>query len=438
MMQKDLFKKLMGLPLMDAHTHIDASHLTARGLHDVLLYHMIISELYSAGCPDGTRLSEDPGEDEIAYRIERALPYLKHIGNTSCFWGAKMILKDLYGWDKPVTKDNWREIHAIIQQKSTDKTWARAVMGKAGIKRISTEFWRRRDGSADDILQFALEWAFFARCQWGQYDTALLELEVTRDLTAPGSPLPVTIEGELKVSRPIRTLSDVKEALQHYCDLIPFDRVMNTNQSFSTDIDFRIISDEEMASALTRRATAGPAERDIYAGYILEGFLSELEKRRSKTVIHLALGAEPLPYESGSKLRSETVFQLAEVAQRHTRIDFHVFLANAHQNQALCTLCRELPNVYVIGYWWHNFFPSYIGPVFEQRLDMLPLNKQIGFFTDAYCMDWAYAKSIIIRKQMAEVLAKKVEQGQYTKEQAIGIAATVLHDTARDCLGMRE
>ena len=35
----------------------------------------------------------------------------------------------------------------------------------------------REKGEDDDILEYALEWAFFTRCQWGEFDTALYELE---------------------------------------------------------------------------------------------------------------------------------------------------------------------------------------------------------------------------------------------------------------------
>lgn len=78
------YEKIAGLKAFDCHTHIDAAHSVARGLHDVLLYHMVISDLYSAGCPDGSRLSEDPSDEEAAERIEQAIDYLPAIQNTSC------------------------------------------------------------------------------------------------------------------------------------------------------------------------------------------------------------------------------------------------------------------------------------------------------------------------------------------------------------------
>ncbi|HEY3290933.1 MAG TPA: hypothetical protein VGK87_12450, partial [Anaerolineae bacterium] len=69
---KTLEDGLSEIPLLDIHTHLDASHLAARGLYDVALYHMVISDLVSAGCPDRNRLSEEPADDEAAARVNEA------------------------------------------------------------------------------------------------------------------------------------------------------------------------------------------------------------------------------------------------------------------------------------------------------------------------------------------------------------------------------
>jgi uncharacterized membrane protein len=63
------------------------------------------------------------------------------------------------------------------------------------------------------------------------------------------------------------------------------------------------------------------------------------------------------------------------------------------------------------------------------RLDMVPLNKQAGLFTDAYHVEWAYAKATFIKKQMSVVLAEKINQGQYSYEDAIRIAKALIYDT---------
>lgn len=67
---------------------------------------------------------------------------------------------------------------------------------------------------------------------------------------------------------------------------------------------------------------------------------------------------------------------------------------------------------------------------------MVPANKQVGFFSDAYCVEWTYAKAILVRKQMAQVLAQRIEQGQYTREEALAIARAILFETPQSLLGM--
>ena len=47
----DLEQALAEMPMFDVHTHLVGGKLGARGLHDILLYHMVISDLYAAGCP---------------------------------------------------------------------------------------------------------------------------------------------------------------------------------------------------------------------------------------------------------------------------------------------------------------------------------------------------------------------------------------------------
>src|SRR5271163_2622032 len=90
---KVMEEALADVPMLDIHTHLVGGQLGARGLHDVLLYHMVITDLYAAGCPNGARLTQYPGEpspEEARQRIEEALPFLPAIQNTSGFWGVRL------------------------------------------------------------------------------------------------------------------------------------------------------------------------------------------------------------------------------------------------------------------------------------------------------------------------------------------------------------
>ncbi len=425
---------------MDPHTHLDAVRLPARGLDDILLYHMAISDLYAAGCPSGARISEDRSDEEAKSRILEALPYLSSVRNTFISWGVRTVLSDLYDWHDTITRDNWERLNSVIKERAQDASWGKAILRRAGFARTCTELWRGRDGSADDFLQYVLEWGFFTRTQWGQPDIPLYELERTWNEDAPGEPIPVSFDRAKAppLAKAIRTVEDVHEAVSHYCALIPYGRVLATVQHLATDIRFSNPTAEAMNTALKNRGNAQNAERDIYASYILHCFLRELEKRGDQIVFQFSFGAEALPFESASRLNQSTIGEVGEIIAQYPRLKFQCMLASRHGNQSLCTLARELPNLSLAGYWWHNFFPSAIRQLIEERLDMLPVNKQVGFFSDAYCVDWAYAKKVLVRRILAQVLAEKVAAGQYSLDDCSLIGRAILYDSSAKLLRMTD
>lgn len=426
-LKERLFKDIWALPTRDVHTHITASHPVARGLHDIILYHMIISELYSAGCPDGARLSEEPTIEEAHYRLERAIPYLKYIKNSSLYWIAKTILKDLYGWEEELTEENWRECDRVIREKGCSIERAREIAKMANLTKINTELWRGENHKYDDLFYYSLEWSFFTRSQWGAYDTALIELEYSWNQDIPGPPLPVTLDrSKLNFKKTIKTVKDVYDAIDHYIEYTPYDEIENMTSHFSTDIRFYDVTEKDMKKALKNRKKAGEKERDVYANFIVNIFLDKLQAKKPGFNFQYSLGGEPLPFEGGSKFRSDSVFDLARQVDKYKNINFCIYNANAHQDHALCSLIRELPNLSIAGYWWHCFFPTKMRDIMATRLDMLPTNKQYAFFSDAYCMEWAYGKAFLIKRQLAEVFAEKIEQGQYTYEQAMAIASEII------------
>src|SRR5438552_12072193 len=227
----DLEIALAEIPVLDVHTHLLGGRLGARGLHDVLLYHMVISDLYSAGCPRGARLTqcaEWPSQKEAHERIEQAIPFLPYIRNSSSFWGVRIILRDLYGWKEEITKENWRKLDALIRERADDRAWHHSILDRLNIQRTGTELARRGKGEDDDRLQYALEWGFFTRCQWGEFDTALYELERCWGHSPEESPSPIGGGGRPPTERTINRLEDLHKAVTHYVTSIPYDNVLST------------------------------------------------------------------------------------------------------------------------------------------------------------------------------------------------------------------
>ena len=189
----------------------------------------------------------------------------------------------------------------------------------------------------------------------------------------------------------------------------------------STDIDYRQVSDDEMASGArtTENGRTGGAR------------LLRLIRQRG------------LPDGAGRACRRDRVsVQLrrgtAAVRDRQPAVATHDRPGRRTDRQASPTAVPvfsgepacEPGNVYTNaraaelsawpGYWWHNFFPDAIAQVIRERLDMVPANKQVGFFSDAYCVEWSFAKAVMVRKVLARVLAERIELGQLDCASAFG------------------
>ena len=160
---RDLEEALAELPMFDVHTHLVGGHLGARGLHDILLYHMMISDLYAAGCPSGARLTQFPGwptREEAHARIAEAVPYLPFIRNTSCSWALRLILEDLYDWREPITADNWRRLDGMIRERADDRARWYSILDRLNIKRTVAESCRRGQGEvkASHVARLSPMW----------------------------------------------------------------------------------------------------------------------------------------------------------------------------------------------------------------------------------------------------------------------------------------
>ena len=248
-------------------------------------------------------------------------------------------------------------------------------------------------------------------------------------------PITATREDSAFAKR-ITNADDLRAAVSHYCELLPYSHIVATAQHLSTDIDYDVYTDEDINAALSNRAHAHQVEQNAYASSILNIFLDELERRNERIVFQFSLGAEPLPFESGCRIRQETLRQIASLIARYPRLRFMCFNASRHVHQTLCTFVRELPNFSLGGYWWHGFFPGALRQVIEERLDMVPLNKQCGFLTDAYCVDWVYGKTLLLLQAYADVFAHKMVSRQYAFGDIEEIVRWIFLESPRRLLGI--
>ena len=109
------------------------------------------------------------------------------------------------------------------------------------------------------------------------------------------------------------------------------------------------------------------------------------------------------------------------------RVKFPVSVLGQTSNQELVSYAWIFPNVICHGHWWYSNIPSYIELDTRSRLEAAPRNKQIGYYSDMYKLEFALPKFRMYRRVLAGVLARDFVIGRgWTETQAVTLGQQIL------------
>jgi glucuronate isomerase len=69
-------------------------------------------------------------------------------------------------------------------------------------------------------------------------------------------------------------------------------------------------------------------------------------------------------------------------------------------------------NVWPSGHWWYSNQPTDIARELERRLNAVPLGKQIGYYSDAYYLEFVLPKFRMYKFELALALAGRIERSR--------------------------
>jgi len=88
------------------------------------------------------------------------------------------------------------------------------------------------------------------------------------------------------------------------------------------------------------------------------------------------------------------------------------------------------PNVWIDFCWAHVVSPPSARAALHLLLETVPANKILGFGGDYRYVELSYAHSVMARRNIAQVLAEKVQAGLCTEAQALALARRLLSENA--------
>ncbi len=402
------------VPMIDIHSHIEASHPHAKNPKDILFYHYLVTELRSAGMP----LNLVSPELSVEEASENALPYLPLIRNTSTYWYFTKMLNELYNfrYDK-IDKSNLNDLLNVIYEGSMIADRYKWILGKKA--KVEKTFLTLRQ--EDTEVKYDPE--FFTGAL--RLDPLISNINKT------------SLESlEKTTNSMVESIDDFEESLRLIFKR--FSSCVAATVSFQPEETFTNPTENEAERALRTLLTS--SQLSLRDKQTLNSYAFRLALKLSREiglVFQVMLGAKrPVagaapPDYAITGFENYTVSSLCPLFHEFNELKFDVITSTPLLSHQLAVVSKNYPNVHVSGYWWYAFYPTYIKQFLCERLQMLPRNKSNAFFSDAYVVEWSYAKSCMVRLQVAKVLAEMVEDGYITIDLAKELAVDLLYQNPK-------
>jgi glucuronate isomerase len=122
--------------------------------------------------------------------------------------------------------------------------------------------------------------------------------------------------------------------------------------------------------------------------------------------------------------------QYLDLLNRYPEVTFTVSYLSPTMQHELLTYTWIFQNVRASGHWWYTNIPGYIEQDLRTRIEALPKTKLLGYYSDAYYIEFTLPKFNMYRWCLARVLAGQVEMKRFTENEALDLARRILRDNA--------
>ena len=411
-----IFDELNSVSFIDPHTHINALDPSASTLADILGYHYYTELAHSAGLEKG----KIEGDFSPRQLVQRLVEKFDCLSNTVQYSWLQEMLASLFEVAEPMTPENWESVFDAVQEKLDAGDWCDQVFEKSGLKGVflTNDF--------DDPLE-GFDTGRFIPCLRTDDLVFHLARPETQDRLRAATGIDVSDRSSLD--------SAIEKLFSHFVDHQAKACAISLPPCFAPEpiVDGR--ADKAIDSLLSRGMDANPADREAAARYVFWKLAENCSQNHLP--FDLMIGVNRGVYESGVFQGQDlydsrvSLIQYKTLFNRFSDVTFPVSVLASVTNQELVSYSWIFPNVVTNGHWWYSNTPTYIEQDAAARLEAVPRNKQIGYYSDMYKMEFALPKFNMYKRILAKVLAEKfVVDRAWSEEAAIELGLQVLRDNS--------
>ncbi|MBI4603282.1 MAG: glucuronate isomerase [Planctomycetes bacterium] len=407
-----LLGEIVKIPLIDPHTHIDPHRPAARDLDDLLGYHYYTELAHSAGM-DPTPLRSDVPAEERVRAIARFLPALE---NTWQYSWLLEIARDFFGFQgERIDETNVDQVLRLAEQRLGAESWAGEVFYRSNLEKVflTNDF--------DDPLE-GFDTDRYVPCL--RTDDLVFRLGTA-----------AVLERLRQATRcDVGNAGSLRGALEALFQRFVEKGARACAVSLPPDFAPQPVS-VPAADPLIRRLLSGSrlaAHEELTVSCFVFWQVAEL-CREHGLPFDLMIGVHRNVYPGGVHQgrdlfnRLTSLHQFRALFNAFPEVTFPVSVLASDSNQELVAYSWIFPNVVPLGHWWYSNVPAYIEADARARLQAVPRTKQIGYYSDAYKLEFVLPKFNMYRQALARILAQDFVAGRrWSEEKAVDLARDVL------------
>jgi glucuronate isomerase len=137
--------------------------------------------------------------------------------------------------------------------------------------------------------------------------------------------------------------------------------------------------------------------------------------------------------------RRVSLYEYRELFNHFANVTFPISMLAPDAGAELVAYAWIFPNVLPMGHWWYANVPAFITTDLCARLQALPKVKLLGYYSDAYKLEFIAPKFNMYRRILADVLTDLVIRGRgWSIEEALRLAKLILIDNPKRIFGAAE
>ena len=416
-----LFEEMARWPIVDVHSHINPHRPAARNFDEILGYHYYTELAHSAGMPSAL---VDPALEPRA-RARNLAAHLDRIDNTVQHGWLLEIARTFFGWPHDrIDPDNIDALLDRADHQRDGRAWDDEVWATSNLETVflTNEF--------DDPLE-GWDTTRYVPCLRTDDLVLKLHLPDTVERLRKATNVDVQDYPSLRIALGALFAYFVERGARACAISLPPDFAPRGNpvKRAATPIR-RALHQMEMR----------PEEHDEVRQVVF-WTLAELCDEH-KLPFDLMIGPIRNIYEAGVAGGRDLFDRRVSLADyralfnHFSGVTFPISTLSPDAGAELVAYAWIFPNVVPLGHWWYSNIPAFIADDLRARLQAVPKTKLVGYYSDAYKLEFVLPKFNMFRKILAETLAEEAIRGQgWSADRALDLARLVLIENPRRIFG---